>query len=244
MVLRWHGHRREHGRRRRRAVGSAGGTRVVLTATPRQPNPRVANGVALHLVDRHLGRMPLNKLHKTTALSGRNLDVSDFSEALEERTKFIFSDVSRESSDEDSGVVWVGKLVHGLGSSIVTHRGGTHGVHASHGASGARHGGRRTGPALRSGGRDAHGAVATVDALHLRQGAVLILLIRESNKSVTTRHATDRIGHNLGRLARREPRLEKRDENVFVDLGAKITDEDGVLRAAIVATEKSIVYPK
>jgi hypothetical protein len=244
MVLRWHGHRREHGRRRRRAVGSTGGTRVVLTATPRQPNPRVANGVALHLVDRHLGRMPLNKLHKSTALSGRDLDVGDFSEALEERTEFIFSDVSRESSDEDSSVVWVGELVHGLRSAIVAHGRRTHSVHTTHRASGTRHRSRSTGPALRGSGRDTHGAVATVDALHLRQGAVLVLLIRESNKSVTTRHATDRIGHNLGRLARREPRLEKRDENVFVDLGAKIADENGVLRAAIIAAEKSIVYSK
>jgi len=234
MVLRWHGHRREHGGRGRRAVRSASRSRVVLTASPRQPNPRVTDGVALHLVDSHLGGVPLDKLNEATALSGRNLDVGDFSEALEERTELIFGNVTGQPSDEDGGVVGIGELVHRLRSTIVTHWRSTHGVHAHRSSSTSRDSGGCTGTTLRCGGGNAHGTVAAVDSLHLRQGAVLVLLIREANESVSTRHSADGVGHDLGGLARREPRLEERNEDVFVNLGAKVTNEDGVLGTTII----------
>lgn len=239
MVLRRHGHRREHGRRRCRAVRRSGGARVVLAASPRQSNPRVSDRVALHLVDGHLGGVSLDKLDESASLSGRNLDVGDFSKALEEGTELVLGDVSGKASDKDGRVVGVCELVHGLGSSIVSHRGSTHGVH-SHGSGGTGHGRRSTGPALRGGGRNAHGTVAAVDTLHLGQGAVLILLVRESDKSVSARHSADGVGHNLGRLARRESRLEERDEDVFVDFRAEITDKDGVLGSAVVAGRVSV----
>jgi hypothetical protein len=233
MMLRRHAHRWEYRWRRRRTIGSSGRTRVVLTATPRKPDPRVTDGVALHLVDSHLCCVSLNKLHKTTSLARRYLDIGDFAKALEEGTKFVLRHISRKPSNENGGIVGISKLVHGLRGTIVAHWGSTHGIHA-HWSSGTRHGGRGTGPAFGSSGGDAHGAVAAVDTLHFSQGAVLVLLIRETNEPIAARHSADGVGHDLCGLARREPRLEERDENVLVDLGAKIADENGVLGAAVI----------
>jgi len=234
MVLRWHGHRWEHRGRGGRAVRSSNRTRVILTASPRQPNPRVTDRIALHLVDGHLGGMPLDKLNKAATLPRGNLDVGDFSEALEERTELVFGNITGQSSDEDGRVVGVGELVHRLRSTVVTHRGSTHGVHAHRTSRTSRHSSGRTGTTLRGGGGNAHGSVAAVDTLHLGQGAVLVLLIREAHEPVATRHAADGIGHDLGGLARREPRLEERDKDVLVDLGAKVTNKDRELGATII----------
>ncbi len=99
---------------RRRGGGTVGGTNagVVLRAAPAQADARVADGVALHLVDGHLGRMAVDKLDKATALARRNLDVGDFTESLEEGAQLVFGDVARETTDEDGRVVGVGELVH------------------------------------------------------------------------------------------------------------------------------------
>lgn len=105
------------GRRRSWAVGSAD-ARVVLRTTPAETDTRVANGVALHLVDGHLGGMAVDKLDETAALSRRNLDISNLTKALEERTELVLGDVARETANKDGGVVGVGELVH-LGSGIV-----------------------------------------------------------------------------------------------------------------------------
>jgi hypothetical protein len=80
-------------RRRSRAVGSAD-SRVVLRSAPAESDSRVANGVALHLVDGHLGGVAVDKLDEAAALARRDLDVGDFSKSLEERTKFILSHIS------------------------------------------------------------------------------------------------------------------------------------------------------
>jgi hypothetical protein len=66
------------------------------------------------LINRHFGGMAMDKLHKTTALAGRDLDIGDLSESLEEGAKLVLCDVSRQSTDKHRGVVRVGELVHGL----------------------------------------------------------------------------------------------------------------------------------
>lgn len=118
-MLGGHAHLRVHRGRRRRAVRGTCRARVVLTAAPAKSNTRVADRVPLHLVDGHLGSVTLHKLDEAAALAGRDLDVGDLSEALEERTKLILRDITAESTDENSGVVGVGELVHGLRSAIV-----------------------------------------------------------------------------------------------------------------------------
>jgi len=80
-------------RRRSRAVGSAD-SRVVLRSAPAESDSRVADGVALHLVDSHLGGVAVDKLDEAAALARGDLDVSDFSKSLEERSELILSDVS------------------------------------------------------------------------------------------------------------------------------------------------------
>lgn len=80
-------------RRRSRAVGSAD-SRVVLRSAPAESDSRVANGVALHLVDGHLGGVAVDKLDEAAALARRDLDVGDFSESLEERSKFVLRDIA------------------------------------------------------------------------------------------------------------------------------------------------------
>jgi hypothetical protein len=64
----------------------------------------------------------------------------------------------------------------------------------------------------------------------------LVTLIGESNEAISTGHSRNRISHDLGRLARRESGLEKRHENVFIDLRAKIANEDREFRATLITT--------
>lgn len=239
-----HAHGRVHRRRwGSRTVGASGGTGVVLRATPTETYPRVANGVTLHLVDGHLGGVALDELDETTALARRDLDVGDFTESLEERTELILSDVAGETTNEDGGVVGVGELVHGLRSTVEAHGGSAHGgVHASRaGHTHTTTTGHHTGTlVLGGGGGDAHGAVTAVDTLHLAQSTLLVVLVGEANKTVSTGHAADGVGHDLGGLARGETALEERNKDVFVDLGTKITNEDGVLRTTVVTARTQV----
>jgi hypothetical protein len=103
-------------RRRSRAVRSSD-ARVVLRSAPAESDPGVANGVALHLVDGHLGGVAVDKLDKAAALSGGNLDVGDLAESLEERAELVLRHISREAADEHGGVVGIRELVH-LGGRV------------------------------------------------------------------------------------------------------------------------------
>lgn len=232
-----HAHGGVHGRRRgSRTVGAAGRARVVLRATPAQTHTGVSNRVSLHLVDGHLSSMALDELDETAALSRGDLDVGDFTEALEEGAELILSDVARQAANENGGVVGVGELVHGLGSTVEAHGGSAHGrVHARGAGHAHSTGSTKAGAlVLGSSSRDAHGTVATVDTLHLAQSTLLVVLIGEADEAVATRHAADGVGHDLGGLARREAALEERNEDVLVDLGAQVTNEDRVLRATVI----------
>ena len=227
------------GRRGSRAVGAASRAGVVLRATPAQANARVTNGVSLHLVDGHLGGVALDELNETATLSRGDLDVGDLAESLEERAELILGDVTGQTTDEDSGVVGVSELVHRLGSTVEAHGGTAHRrVHAS-GTGHAHVSSTNTGALVLGGsGGDTHGAVATVDTLHLGQGTLLVVLIGETNETVTTGHAADGVGHDLSGLARGETALEKRDKNVFVNLGAEVTNEDGVLGTTVITASR------
>lgn len=244
ILVGWgHAHGGVHGRwRGSRTVGAAGRAGVVLRATPGQTHAGVTDGVALHLVDGHLGSVALDELDETTSLSGGNLDVGDFAEALEEGAELILGDVAGEATNEHSGVVRVGELVHGLRSTVEGHGRATHGrVHAS--GAGHTHSSAvaaNTGT-LVLGGRsgDAHGAVAAVDTLHLGESALLVVLVGETNESVATGHAGNGVGHDLGGLARGEAALEERNKDIFVNLRAEITNEDGVLGTTVIAARET-----
>ncbi len=241
-VLRGHAHTgAKDWWRRSRAVRSASRAGVVLRTSPTQANTRIADGVALHLVDGHLRGMTLHELDETASLAWRNLDVGNLTEALEERTQLILGDIARQTTNEDSGVVGVGKLVHGLGGAIVAHRRRTHGVHAHARATAAllhahtAGSTRSTALVLWSGSADAHGAVAAVNTLHLGEGLLLVLLVCEANETVTTRHAANGVGHDLGGLGRGVLVLEELDKDKLSDFRSKVTNEDRVLRAALIA---------
>lgn len=90
-------------------------------------------------------------------------------------------------------------------------------------------------PGLGGSGGDAHGTVAAKDALHLNEGTLLILLVGETNETVATRLSGHSVGHDLGRFAGRETSLEQGDQNELVNLRAKIANEDGILRATVIA---------
>lgn len=185
--------------------------------------------------------MALDELDEATALAGRNLDVGDLAESLEERAELILGHVARQTTNEDGGVVGVSELVHGLGGTVEAHGGTTHRrVHA--GRAGHTHvGSADTGTLVLGGGSgNTHGAVAAVDTLHFSESALLVVLIGEADEAVATGHAADRVGHNLGGLARGETALEERDEDVFVHLRAEVTNEDGVLRATVVTAGRSV----
>lgn len=89
-------------------------------------------------------------------------------------------------------------------------------------------------PVLGGGRGDTHGAVAAVDALHLNESALLVILIGKADEPVATALTGHGIGHDLSRLAGREACLEERNQDVFVDLGAKVADENAVLGSTIV----------
>ena len=95
-------------------------------------------------------------------------------------------------------------------------------------------------PGLRSGGGDAHRAIAAVDALHLHEGALLVRLVAKADESISARLSSHRVGHDLRGLARRKTALEERNEDELVDLGAEVADEDRELGAAIIATGMSV----
>lgn len=235
-----HAHGRKDGWGRCWAVRGARGARVVLAATPRKTNARVADGISLHLVDGHFGGVTLDELDESTSFSWGNLHVGDFTEALEEGAKLIFGDISRQTTDENSGVVRVSELVHGLGSTVVPHWRSAHGIHATRTAL-LRHAvahGLSAGTAalvLGGGGGNAHGAVTAVHALHFIERLLLILFACESHETVAARHARDGVRHDLGGLARRVLVLKQLHKDKLVDLGTKIAHEDGELGSALVA---------
>ena len=147
-----------------------------MAAAPAETDSRVADGIALHLVNGHLRSMTLYELDKATTLSRWDLDVSDLTEALEERTKLVLGDVTRKPTDKDSGVIRVRELVHWLWLAIVPHRWIAHlvvhiGSCRSRPAS-ARHATHTTRSSAASlilgcSSRDTHGSIAAVDTLHL-----------------------------------------------------------------------------
>ena len=241
VVLRRHAHGRVDRRWGSRTVRGAGRTRVVLAAAPAEADTRVTDGVSLHLVDGHLSSVALDELDETAALARRNLDVCYFAEALEERAELVFSDVAGKTTNENSGVVGVGELVHWLRSTVEAKRRSAHAIHAD-GATGHTAHGTRTGVlvlVLGSGSADAHRSITAVNALQLGESTLLVCLIGEANETVAARKTADWVGHDLGRLAAREAVLEDADEDVLVDFRAEITDEDGVLGATVVAAAVS-----
>ena len=168
--------------------------------------------------------MTLNKLDEAAALARWDLDVGDLAKALEERAKFILGDIARQTTDEDRGVVRIRELIHRLRlTSIVgrhgrlsahllthllthllvhlrriAHRSAHHRVHATWSAL-----------ILGCGSADAHRSVATIDTLHLTQSTLLVLFVGEAHEAVAARHAGEGVGHDLGRLAGWESRLEE-----------------------------------
>jgi hypothetical protein len=224
-----------------RAVRSASRARVVLAATPAEADTRVTDGVALHLIDGHLSSVALNELDETAALAGRDLNVCDFTEALEEGAELILGDVATKTANENGCVVRVGELVHWLRSTVETKRRSAHAVHAN-GTTGHTAHTSRTGVlvlVLGGSSADAHGSVAAVDALHLSKGTLLVCLVGEADETVAARKAADRVRHYLGRLAAGEAVLENADEDVFVDLRAEIANENGVLGTTVVTAAVS-----
>lgn len=183
-------------------------TGVVLATSPGKSDAGVANRVALHLVDSHLGSMSLNELDEAATLARWDLDVGNLSESLEEGAEFILCDVARETADEDRGIVWVGELVHRLRCTIITHGWSTHGVHAHLGvhaltllAHVSAHVVATAALILWSGRGDPHWAITTVNALHLSKSTLLVHFVGKSDESISTRHSADRISHDLSRLA-------------------------------------------
>ncbi len=184
-VRRRHTHRRVYRWWRCRTIWGAGRTRIVLATSPAKTDPRIPNGIALHLVDGHLCCVTLDELNKSAALPGRNLDVSDLSESLEERAKLVLRDIPRKPSNKDCGVVRVRELVHWLRLAIVSDGRTSHVIHAAHWCSSwatwtwHAHTSRpsTTGLILWCCCGDTHRSVATVDSLHLLQCALLVTLV-------------------------------------------------------------------
>jgi len=174
------------------SIWCAGGSGIILATAPAQSNARVANGIALHLIDGHFSSMALHELNKAATLSRWNLDVGDFSEPLEERAELVLGDVARKSTDENGSIVGIRELVHGLWSSIISDRSASHRIHAHRRLLCSWHPTHNCCLAgiaalvLGGGGGDAHRSVSAVDTLHLVQGAFLVSLIGETDETVSS----------------------------------------------------------
>ena len=243
-----------------RAIWSASRTRIVLASTPTKANTRVSDRVTLHLVDGHLRSVALNELDETAPFTGWDLDIGDLAEALEERAQLVLSDVAGKTSNEDSGVVGVRELVHGLlllaierhwwSAHLLIHLTRATGAAGASGAAGtarhtsrhtARHAtrhatthGSRTALVFWCSSRDTHWSVTAINTLHFAQSTLLILLVGEADEAVATGHAGKRVGHDFCGLARWESALEQRNQNVLVDFRAEITNEDAEFRATVI----------
>jgi hypothetical protein len=232
--------------RRGRSVRSADAG-VVLRSAPAEADTGVSDGVALHLVDGHLGGVAVDKLNETASLARWYLDIGDFTKALEEWSKLILGDIARKTSNEDGGVVGVSELVHlgsGVESSVretlhtttVPHLLLRHTGHHRVAVRGSLTTKAMVTPVLGGSSRDAHGSVAAVNALHLNESALLVVLVGEADETVASALAAHSIGHDLGRLARGEASLEEGNQDVLVDLRAKVANEDAVLGAAVITS--------
>ena len=223
-----------------RTVRSTCWAGVVLATTPAKADARVADRVALHLVDSHFGGVTLYELNETATLSWWDLDIGNLTKALKERAEFVLGNVARETTNKDSCVVWIGELVHRLRSLLARvkrHWWATHLMTVSHHRT-TLHSSHWGTAALilvlwRCGG-DTHWTVAAVDSLHLTKSALLVGFLGETNESIATGESTDGVGHDLCRLAGGKTLLENVDQNIFVDLRTEITNKDGVLGTTIV----------
>lgn len=193
--------------------------------------------------------MAVNKLDETAALAGGDLDVGDFTEALEERSELILGDVARQPTNKDGGVVGVSELVHLSGRVVTTiWEPALHGSSSPHGLlrNAAHHGTASVvsvagtesliTAVLGRSGRDSHRSVTAVNTLHLNQSSLLVVLVGESNETIASALARHGVRHDLCGLARGESSLEQRNQDIFVDLGTKIANEDAVLRATVVTS--------
>jgi len=184
-----HAHVRVHWWRRCWSIWSAGGTRVILATTPREANSRVADWVALHLVDGHLSSMALDELDKAATLARRDFHIGDLAKALEKRPQLVLSNVTGKTSNKDCGVVGVCELVHGLWSTVVAHWWSVHAVHAHVWAIVHTHRCRSARAAaliLRSSSGDAHWTITAIHTLHLCKSTLLLVLASEANEAIAT----------------------------------------------------------
>lgn len=67
--------------------------------------------IAIHLTNRHLRALSVNKLHEPAALSWWDLDIRDLAEHGKAAPKLIFTAHSREAANKDCRVVGVVELV-------------------------------------------------------------------------------------------------------------------------------------
>ena len=189
-VTRRHAHARIHWRRGCRTVWRTSWARIILATAPGKTDTRIADRVALHLVDGHLGRVALDELDEPASFPGWDLDVGDLTKALEERAKLVLGHIARETANENGGVVWVSELIHRLRSAVVADWRVAHRVHAAaHLAAGSRLSATHTARAsthaawssaslvLGGCGRDTHRAIAAVDTLHLLESVLLVRLV-------------------------------------------------------------------
>jgi hypothetical protein len=192
--------------------------------------------------------MTVDELNKATALARRDLDVCYLAKTLEEGSKLVLGDITGKATHEDSRVVRIRELVHLSGwvetagiwetsghltPHLLLRHAATHHWAATIVVAMSK---SMVTAVLRGGRGDAHGAVAAVDTLHLDEGALLVILIGKANEPVATALTGHGIGHDLSRLAGRETRLEQRNQDVFVDLGAKIADENTILGTSVVTS--------
>ena len=93
---------------------------------------------------------------------------------------------------------------------------------------------------LRRRGGDAHRSVAAVNTLHLGKGTLLVGLVGEADEAVATGKSGNGVGHDLCGLARRETLLEDADQNVLVDLGTKVANEDGEFWTTVIPKKQEL----
>ena len=87
---------------------------MVLRSSLREADARISDKLTLHLPYRYLGYTAINELNEAITLAGKDPDIYNLPEAVEEQLELMLSYIIRKTANEDSHIVRVSKLMYRL----------------------------------------------------------------------------------------------------------------------------------
>ena len=233
---------RSRGRRRTHAARTEPSTTIRPVLPPAALDRAAVDHLTLELDDGHRGVLMRIKLDESEATVRLHADLREVANRLEEGDEIGLSRVRDEVADVDGGVIRGSLGYHGLvreRPTLEVHRRWGPSAHAS-----AHGGGAAASCALSLlvGPVDADRARAKPLAIHSGDGLFSIGLVAEGKETVATRLAGVHVPHDA-RIREGAERTERLGEDVVVDLGAEVADEDVVVVARVLLILLALVGP-